>query len=807
MKIGVLKAPVAGRPKIGLVLSGGGGKGLAQIGVLRALERNHIPIDLIVGTSLGSVVGGLYASGYSTTEIESIAIHTRWGDLLSFSEDTKRTDLFVQQKEAQQQGFLLIRFEGLEPIIPSSISGGQRLSDFFSYLALQALYHPNPGFDGLKIPYRAVATDLLSGKRIILDHGSLAEAMRASTTVPLLYSPIERDSMFLVDGGLTSNIPTDVARSLGCNVVITVNSTSSMRTSGQLEAPWEIADQIMTIMMQESNAARLKLADVVITPGGRDRIVSDFNGIDTLIAAGDSAGEEAIPRIRESIDRASGGSRTAASAIAATPESEERITSVRFEGNHFLSDSMFQRKLKEHFGGSFSRSRLPEVQECLIRCYREKGYSLARVEELKPGDTPGSIVVTVNEGRIAQIRYEGNTKTRDYVIRREIPFNEGDIFNIDAAQRSIVNIKSTGLFDYVLMDVRYNQQQEPVLVLKVKETSSELVRLGLHADDEHGVVSTVDIRDANFRGAWEDFGLALRYGYRDRGATLGYTVYRIFNTYLTSNLQLYARSRDVIAYSDALTQDSDSWDRIEAGRYRESHFGGVMTFGMHLERRGDANAQFRYEHQRIASISGEGYSPEDHTISSLKVQGIIDNLDKFSFPTTGTRMSISYESALKQLGGDVSFGKFNLLYETYLTPIAGQTLRPRLTFGFADKTLPTAEQFSLGGYGSFFGLREDDSRGRQLFLINFEYRYSLPFKIVFDTYLKLRYDLGTISLVPEELKLATFRHALGVEIALDTPVGQASVAGGKSFYYRNDLPGSPATGGPFLFYFSLGQTF
>ncbi|TLY27902.1 MAG: patatin, partial [Ignavibacteria bacterium] len=114
------------RPKVGLVLSGGGGRGLAQIGVLRALERRGIPIDFIVGNSLGSVIGGLYAAGYSTSAIESIATHTNWTELLSFSGDTKRTDLFVGQKQSEEEGFLLIRFDGLAPIIPSAISSGQR---------------------------------------------------------------------------------------------------------------------------------------------------------------------------------------------------------------------------------------------------------------------------------------------------------------------------------------------------------------------------------------------------------------------------------------------------------------------------------------------------------------------------------------------------------------------------------------------------------------------------------------------------------------------------------------------------------
>ena len=287
------------RPKVGLVLSGGGARGIAQIGVIGVLEKNKITIDLIVGNSMGGIVGGLYAAGYTTTEIESIALHTNWDEVLSFTEETKRTDLFVGQKQAEQVGYLVVRFDGLQPIIPSSISGGQRLSNYFMDLTLQALYHPAPSFDDLKIPFRAVATDLLTGKRVVFDGGSLGEAMRAGVTVPLLYAPLEKDSMVLVDGGLISNMPVDVAKSLGCDIVIVVNSTSGMRPEDQLAAPWQIADQIMTIMMQESNRRQLAMADLVITPDVGNRLVSDFSNIDTIVEAGEKAAEQQLPRFAD----------------------------------------------------------------------------------------------------------------------------------------------------------------------------------------------------------------------------------------------------------------------------------------------------------------------------------------------------------------------------------------------------------------------------------------------------------------------------------------------------------------------------
>jgi len=853
------------RPKIGLVLSGGGARGLAQIGVLKVFEKQKIPIDFIVGNSLGSVVGGLYASGYSVAEIESIAVHTDWEELLSFKDETKRSELFIGQKQTEEEGYFNIRFEGLEPIIPSSISGGQRILNFFTYLTLQALYHPNPTFDDLKIPFRAVATDLITGERIILDRGSLAEALRASVTVPLLYTPIERDSMFLVDGGLRSNIPVDIARSLGCDIVIVVNSTSSMRKLEQMKAPWEIADQIMTIMMQESNKRQLQLADIVITPQTGERIVSDFTDLDTLISSGERAANESMPKILEKISEWSKTNDTLRcfdaqnisielkgdsldknlyqdirtslkteiikkenienclnkiyetknydKAYAEVIQSENKtrivfnvskqfvIRKIDFHGNEIVNDDTIKKCMMKCIGQSNLNYVLRDGLEDILKLYRGMGYSLARIESVNVHKNAGVLSFKINEGKITSIKYDGNIKTKDYILRREFPLSVGDVFNIDKASEGIVNIKSTGLFDYAFLDVRYENNQ-PVVILRVKERSSDLVRLGFHADNEHGLVSTIEARDGNFRGAWEDLGIVMRYGYRDRFARIEYTVNRIFHSYFTFNIKGYFKSRDIFTYEAPAT--AERWDVVEAGKYREIKYGGNIIFGSHMKRFGDVTMGLRWERHKIDSLSGVGYSPTRYMFASFKLQSTIDTEDKFSFPTSGLFVQLSFESAAKSLSSQVGFGKIEAVYENYITFITHHTLRSRVTFGFADNTLPLAEQFSLGGLNSFIGLREDYSRGRQLFLVNFEYRFGFPFKIIFDTYLKLRYDFGTISLVPEELKFSNFHHGVGVELALDTPIGPASIAAGKSFFIQKGLPNSPLSLGPILFYFSIG---
>jgi NTE family protein len=856
------------RPKVGLVLSGGGARGLAQIGVLRILEQHHIPIDLIVANSMGSVVGGLYAAGYTIAEIESIAIHSEWDKLLSFAEETKRSDLFVEQKQANTTGYLTVRFDGMQPVIPSSISGGQVLTNFFMNLTLQALYHPDTSFDDLKIPYRAMATDLYHGKRIILDHGSLAEAMRASVTVPFLYTPLERDSMALVDGGLLSNIPVDVAKTLGCDIVIVVNSTSSLRHETHFAAPWEIADQIMTIMMQSANRAQMDMADIIITPETGDHPVSHFDSIGTLIKTGETEAEKYVAAIQELIAEKSspvssqygnklyrdamiffrGDSlppgiydrirnhlktnnldiRTMESDISAIYETGDyrdasceiierasppeviyyarlnpRITKVVFSGNSVVPNKVIEERLSPLAGTVSNSVKIDLALENVLRYYRQKKYSLARVESVDIDSSTGVLTCVFNEGRLEDIKFEGNEKTKDYVIRREFPLDANDVFNLDKVREGLVNIASTGLFDYVLVDVRYHDRK-PTIILKVKEQPSELMLLGIHGDDEHGLVSIINLHDANFLGAGMDLGLRMHYGLRDRGITLGYKATRIFDTYFTFDLKTYFNSRDAYTYTDDANNTSRHWERIEYGRYRENEYGGSFTFGSQVERLGSVTGQLRAEQQQIEAVSGLGYTSDSYRIVDMNLQTTFDTEDKFTYPTKGVYFNFNYDWASKNIASEVAFNKIGIRYESYFTLLNRHTFRPKVTFGFADQTLPLTEQFSLGGYKSFFGLKEDDSRGRQLFLINLLYSYMAPFKLIFDTHLMVRYDLGTISAIPEQLKFNTFRHGVGAIIGLDTPLGPAEFGGGISFIFNRSLPNQPLSNGPLTFYFSIG---
>ena len=269
------------RPKIVLALSGGGSRSLAQIGVLKVFEQHGIPIDGIAGTSMGAIVGGLYAVGYTSAQMESLVTTISWDDIMQDS--PARGQLFLGQKEDRAKHFLQIRLRGLALDIPVSYSSGQKLYNTLASLIIRAPHPPSTSFDNLHIPFRALATDLVSGKLIVMDNGSLVEALRASMTIPLLFSPVKKDSMILVDGGLIQNLPVNEAKALGGDLVIAIDTSSKLRGVNNLKAPWEIADQVTTIMQFNTLNNQLRTADIAIQPELTGISNSDFGNVFQLI--------------------------------------------------------------------------------------------------------------------------------------------------------------------------------------------------------------------------------------------------------------------------------------------------------------------------------------------------------------------------------------------------------------------------------------------------------------------------------------------------------------------------------------------
>ncbi len=286
------------RPRVGLVLSGGGARGMAHIGVLRRLEELRIPIDAIAGTSMGAVIGGLYASGLDAARIEAVMTSVDWQDAVR--DRPPRADLTFRRK-AEDQNFL-VRFplglRGGDFKLPKGLIQGQKLTQLLRQLTLPVADIAT--FDDLPIPFRAVATDLETGEPVILDRGDLTRAMRASLSAPGVFAPVEQEGRLLVDGGLVDNLPIDVVRAMDVDVVIAVDVSFPLLPRRRLDSVPTISNQMLAIFIRR-NAERQRRSlgerDVLIDPALGEASSFDFSQIARAIVLGREATERQADRL------------------------------------------------------------------------------------------------------------------------------------------------------------------------------------------------------------------------------------------------------------------------------------------------------------------------------------------------------------------------------------------------------------------------------------------------------------------------------------------------------------------------------
>jgi NTE family protein len=280
------------------VLSGGGARGIAHIGVLKVLEDLKIPIDCIAGTSMGAVVGGLYASGMNAREIESTMRSVDWQE--AFRDTPPRRDLAFRRKQ-DDRNFLVRLPLGLKHgqiLLPKGFIQGQKLQETLKQLTLQ--FNDSTDFDRLPTAFRAVATDLESGEAVILDKGDLAIAMRASISAPGVFAPVDYRGRLLVDGGLAENLPINVARAMNADIIIVSDVSFPLQTRAQLDSALSISNQMLAILVRKDadrQRSTLSPQDVLIEPVLGSTTSTDFTTTPGTIVRGEEAARRAAEKL------------------------------------------------------------------------------------------------------------------------------------------------------------------------------------------------------------------------------------------------------------------------------------------------------------------------------------------------------------------------------------------------------------------------------------------------------------------------------------------------------------------------------
>ncbi len=353
----VTRPPGHNRPKIGLVLSGGGARGIAHVGVLKELEAARIPIDFVAGTSMGSIIGGLYASGMTPAELERRILAMNWDVVLA--DRPPREELSLRRKADDLRLSIPIEFgmrDG-ELRAPRGAVGSTGLENVLKQLTDGV---PNSViFDKLAIPFRAVATDLVTGEAVVFDRGELAAVMRASMSVPAAFAPVEIGGRLLVDGGLVDNLPVDVMRKMGADIVIAVNIGSPLLPREELGSILGVGLQMLNILTEQNvrtSLASLKATDVLIVPDLAKISATDFNlGADAM-NRGAEATRGVLPLLSAyALSPAEYVQQLVVQRRAAAPS---RIDEIRVEGGTYSSADTIRAQLSFAAGASYNRPQL-----------------------------------------------------------------------------------------------------------------------------------------------------------------------------------------------------------------------------------------------------------------------------------------------------------------------------------------------------------------------------------------------------------------------------------------------------------------
>ncbi len=331
------------RPKIGLALSGGGARGLAHIGVLKVLEEAGIQVDIVTGASMGSILGSLYAIGYSPAYLERFAIETNWLDM--FNDKLSRRYLPMQNKKKGNRYLISFPVRNWKPRLPAAVMTGHKIYGLFTRLMWPV--RDVSDFKQLPRPFACTATDIGTGEVVVLDSGSLPNAVRISMALPSVFAPIMLDGRLLVDGGVMRNLPAEEAIALGADFVIGVDVSSQLLPTGQIESFLDIGEQSLTLLQDASMSEQRELCDILITPDLVGIGTLEFLDVKSVIEKGEQAARLIIERLEILADSLhSTGS--AVQAIDSVRHCPARITSIEVRGLSEAASKLLRAELGIH---------------------------------------------------------------------------------------------------------------------------------------------------------------------------------------------------------------------------------------------------------------------------------------------------------------------------------------------------------------------------------------------------------------------------------------------------------------------------
>ncbi len=659
--------PPQSRPKIGLALGGGGAKGGAHVGVLKVFEELNIPIDYIAGTSIGGIVGGLYATGMTADELADTIANVDWNEVLQ--DKPPRRDLSFRKKEENARYLFDLELGVGKGGIkwPSGFISGQNL--FFLLQSLTLNVTDVTDFHELPIPFEAVATDVRTGEMAILDRGYLATALRATMAIPGVFSPVAMYDTLMVDGGLVNNLPVDVVKAMGADIVIAVDLGAELDSRNVGESMIQIYQQTMRMLTRPNVRSRLEMADLVINAGVSDFGTMSFGDIVEIMEQGyETAAEMADELGKYSIDPA-----TYASLRARQEQRTSEPTTidfVEFEGNERVDDRVVGRQIL-----------------------------------LEPGTTISFELEAEDIGSIFESRSRREKRLQKRVAEGE-PVGLRSLF---------LDLRGLyGLGDFQTVDFRFEDRGDEtgiIIGMREKPWGPNYMHFGMEITSDLAGETTFELLVNLTKTRINKLGAEWR-----------------TDLIVGTNRLLYSELYQPLDFGG----DWFLAPRIEAGDERikfweadeavaEFNVGGLqggLDLGYAFNRMGELRLGVELGDSRVKLETGtlppdlpEDEVPDDFEIGAVRFLGRLDNLDNVNVPRGGTAGSLFAFQSLDALGADREYLKIGAGGSMFF---GGGKHTGTISFdaGWSDEDLPVYDQFYLGGLGSLSGYSNRELRGQ-----------------------------------------------------------------------------------------------
>ena len=429
------------RPRVAVVLSGGGAKGMAHIGALKVIERAGIPIDIITGTSMGSIIGGMYACGHRAQELDSVVRQQDWSYVLSDREDLSHQSLHEREKQNTYVISKSLSFGKTTNAGGGGLIMGKNIITLFD--ALTAPYNDSIDFNSLPIPFACVATNVVDNTEVDFHSGVLSQAMRASMSIPGAFAPVRKGDMVLVDGGLRNNFPADIAREMGADIIIGVDVQSELKKASGLNSASSILLQIVDFNCKNKYDENIKITDIPIRVNTTGYSAASFTpaAIDTLIRRGEEAAMKNWDKLVELRKRLDTAPREQHPRIAnvRTPlpnATRYKIGLVVFE-NMTKSDQVYLRsKYRLRTGDSIDMDRADMITTSIRQ---DLYYKTARFRiQNNPGRDDATLTFIAGDKRGNQINVGARFDNEEMVAMQanaELPFHTATPMDVELTLR------------------------------------------------------------------------------------------------------------------------------------------------------------------------------------------------------------------------------------------------------------------------------------------------------------------------------------------------------------------------------------